>query len=280
MAADLAQREEPLPAYLRARADLRLRFAAGQRRTQLIDRADGGGYLVRVPAHPSGPEGHCEAVIVNTGGGMAGGDRLALAIEAGPGAGATITTQTAEKIYRAQGPATEIEIKLRLSEGSRLDWLPQETILFSGSRCHRRLTAELTGDARLTIAETVIFGRRSMGESVATGSFRDRWRLVRDGRLIYAEDVALPDQPARRLAQAASGRGAAAVATILHIGGDAESRLDAARACLASAGVEAGASAWDGMLLVKFVAADAQALRVHVVAMLAWLRGAGLPRSW
>ena len=222
----------------------------------------------------------CTAVLLNTGGGMAGGDRLRVEARTQPGAAALITTQAAEKIYRSQGPASEIDVALSLAPSSRLDWLPQETILFSGSILHRRLTVDMAGDAALTIGEATVFGRAAMNEVFETGTYRDRWRIRRDGSLIFAEDVRLDGMPAQLLARPAAGNGARAMATILHIGPDAEARLDDARAVLARGTVECAAGAWQGMSLIRFLAQDARALRTDFMAAMAWLRGDAMPRSW
>ena len=273
--------EAMLPAYIRADGTVRLTFGVVGERTKLVERADGGGYLVRTPRHrdPLGRE-VCEAVLINTGGGMAGGDRLMLTAEARPGAWALVTTQAAEKIYRSQGPASMVDVDLLLGPASRLDWLPQETILFSGSRLRRKLTCELGADAAVTIAETVIFGRIAMREVLDAGSFNDRWRIRRDGKLIFAEDVDLSATPARLLARKASGDGARAMATILHIAPKVELRIDGAREMLAQGSTESGASAWNGMLLMRFMSRDARTLRADVVRAVEWLRGEAAPRSW
>lgn len=267
-----------LPSYIRASGDLRLRFRAIGDRTRLVERADGGGFLIRSLGGAAAP--CCEAVLLNTGGGMAGGDRLSVTAEALPGTQATITTQAAEKIYRSDGATTRIDVALTLGAGSRLDWVPQETILFEGSRLQRQLAAELAGDAVLTIGEALIFGRIAMAEEMATGALHDRWRIRRGGRLIFAEDVALPDRPAERLAARAAGQGARAVAVILHAAPGAEARLAEARARIEGGVVEAAATAWDGMLLLRLLSPDAQALRAEFAALLAWLRGRSLPRCW
>src|ERR1700735_4156586 len=133
--AALPEDEALLPAYIRAAGTVTLGFTAGRSGTRLVERADGGGFLVRTPRRHADA---CEGGVIKHGGGMAGGDRLALTATTGPNADAVITTQAAEKIYRSQGPATEIEVGLTLGLESRLAWLPQETILFSGSRLSRR----------------------------------------------------------------------------------------------------------------------------------------------
>src|SRR5947209_19492492 len=135
---EIIQSAVPLvPDFVRARGGVRMRFAATPDRTQAIERAESGGYRVRFPRNAAG----CEAVLINTGGGMAGGDHMRAEIALNAGAAAVVTTQAAEKIYRSQGALTDIAIDLNLAAGSRLDWLAQEMILFCGSRWRRKLNA-------------------------------------------------------------------------------------------------------------------------------------------
>src|SRR6185312_1736624 len=71
-----------------------------------------------------------EAMIVNTAGGVAGGDRHDLDISVEDGAALGVTTAAAEKVYRTDGPDSAVAIGMTVGEGARLAWLPQETILF------------------------------------------------------------------------------------------------------------------------------------------------------
>ena len=81
----------------------------------------------------------------------------------------------------------------------------------------------------------------------------------------------------RRCSERAIADGARAVATIVHVAPDAEAALDSVRA----ASPKCGASAWDGMLIVRMLAADGASLRAAVIAVLAVLReGRPLPRVW
>jgi urease accessory protein len=274
---EIVERAVPLvPASVRASGGVRVRFGASSGRTQGLERAESGGYRVRFPRAAES----CEAVLINTGGGMAGGDRMKAAIALEADAAATVTTQAAEKIYRSQGPLTEIDVQLSLDTSSRLDWLPQETILFSGSRWRRKLTADVAADASLTIAESLVFGRIAMSEVVDRGFYHDRWRIRRAGKLVFAEDMRLDTNPARLLAAKASGNGARALATILHVAPDAEQRIEEARDLLVEAASECGASAWNGMLIVRFASRDAQALRSDLVRFVEGFRHAPMPRSW
>ena len=267
-----------VPAFVRDDSRLHASFVARAPATTRIDRLYSHGSLrLRMPrAH-----GICQAVLINTGGGIAGGDRMALDFAIGTGADVSITSQAAEKIYRAEGsePAS-IATRMSVDSGARLDWLPQETILFDGSRLQRTLDVELDPTARLTLLESVVLGRGAHGETVQHGSLRDRWRIRRGGRLVLAEAIRLDGEIAAQMARAAIGAGARAMATLLHIAPDAEQRLDATRVGLADTSSRCGASAWNGCLVVRFLSSDPAALRVDAARAATLLTGRAMPRSW
>ncbi|KQU50376.1 hypothetical protein ASG72_17310 [Bosea sp. Leaf344] len=273
-------REALLPLSIRAAGGVRLRFGCSGGRTQRREVAESGGYRVRFP---TSYDQSCEAVLINTGGGMAGGDamRVEAALEAG--CDAVITSQAAEKIYRSQGADTEVATRLSVASGARLAWLPQETILFSGARLNRSLTIEMSGDAELVACETMFFGRSAMGESVQRGALHDRWRLRRDGRLLLAEDLRIDGAIADQLARPAIGAGACAAATVLASGGQRSRDIDSIRLLLRESGgdsVESGAGLLSDLLVVRLLSRDAQALRRVLVTLLGQVTGRALPRTW
>ena len=237
---------------------------------------EAGGLRLRCPRVSGG----CEAVSINTGGGIAGGDtaRVDYVLEAG--ARVTFTSQSAEKVYRAEGDASDLRMSLTLAAGAVAEWLPQETILFDGARLDRRLDIDMAEDASLILLESVVFGRLAMGEEMRHGRFTDRWRVRRGGRLALAENVRL-DGPVRALLDCpALGQGARAVASFLIIAPQAEARLDEVRALLADVAFPHGASAWNKMLLARLAAPSPEALRAVIVRLLAGLRGRAAPRVW
>jgi urease accessory protein len=220
-----------------------------------------------------------EAVLINTAGGIAGGDRFDLAIAAGDGARLTVTSAAAEKVYRSLGPDATIRVKLTAGAGAAIAWLPQETILFDGARLDRTIDVELAPDARLIFAEAVVFGRIGMGETVAHGAIADRWRVRRGGALVYAETLRLDGAIAEKLGRTAIANGGAAIATVLIVPGSAET-LAPLRALGADLRGEVGTSAWNGIAVARLCAADGAALRHDLVALLTALRGRSLPRLW
>jgi urease accessory protein len=218
-------------------------------------------------------------MLINTAGGIAGGDSYTLEIAAGDKARLAVSSTAAEKVYRSLGPDARIRVRLSAGQDASLAWLPQETILFDGARFHRTIDIDLAADARLVFAEAVVFGRTGMGESLARGFFFDRWRVRRGGALIFAETVRLDGAIAATLGEAAVANGGAAIATILIIPGSAEI-IEQLRALGSRFRSEVGTSTWNGIAVARLCAADGAALRYDLITLLATLRDGKLPHCW
>jgi urease accessory protein len=263
-------------AAIRVRGGVNVAFAARDGTTVLADLEERGGYRAKLPRGGIGTE----AVLVNTGGGILGGDDVRFDVAVGPGADATLTTQSAERVYRTLADASRASVHLAVAGGARLAWLPQETILFDGSRMERRIEADVAADGTLLLAEAVVFGRAAMGESVRRGGFRDHWRVRRSGHLVFAEAAAIAGDVQALLQRPALGDGARAMASLLYLAPDAEDRRDEARAALLEASTRAAVSAWNGLLCARFLAHDAAALRRDLVRLVRCLARRAMPRVW
>ncbi len=266
-------------AHQRARGTLRLSFKLRGAATVLDGLRQEGCLKARFPRTEHG--GWTGAVTLNSSGGVAGGDALDTTIAAGPGTQATVASQAAERFYRALPGTTPAQVStaLHVAPGAALEWLPQETILFDRCAVQRRLMVNLTGDAWFLGIEQLVFGRTAMGEAVHKSSVRDLIQVRRDERLLLHDAIRIDGAVQSVLDRRATGGMARGVATLIHVAPDAETRLDALRQALA--GHDAGASAWDGMLVARIVASDGACLRTAVVAGLAALRAARpLPRVW
>ncbi len=269
------------PARQRSRGRIHLGVAcADGRDTRIHDMAEAGPLRVRLPRRPRGP---CEAVLLNTAGGIACGDHFSVTVEVGAGADLVLTTTAAEKVYRSDAPVSRFETHATLAAGAGLAHLPQETILFDRAAFARRFEADLAPDARLLAFEAVTFGRTARDEAITRGRFTDAWRIRRAGRLVYADSVCLDGALTEQLARAAVGGGARAAATLLDVSPEAECRLEEARAFLdetATEGVSAAASAWNGHLVIRILGRDPDALRAFSQRLLTAYRGRPLPRVW
>ena len=246
-------------------------------RTRIVDLDECGGYRIKFPTAVGSV---LEPVVINTGGGVAGGDKVSFDLTANAGAEVAFSTATAERIYRSLGTPTEIDVRLRADTGASLSWLPQATILFSGSRLIRRFDVDVSDSARLLMAEATVFGRIASGETMGAGLYHDVWRVRRDGRLLFAETTRLDgnlDETMRRPAVMASAR---STGLLLYVSPDAEDLRDAVRIALDGARALHGVSAWNGMLIVRVLAGGLtethQALQRAVQA----LTPRHVPRAW
>jgi urease accessory protein len=190
-----------------------------------------------------------------------------------------VTTAAAEKIYRAQGPAAELKIALKLAAASHLAWLPQETILFDRARLKRRIDIDLAAGASLLLCEIVVFGRAAMGERMRQGEFVDRWRMRRGGKLVFAETVRLDGDIGEKLSRPAMAKGGMAIGSALIVPGD-EALIERIRELTESFGGEVGISCWNGFAMARFCAQDAARLRADMMAVLGRASGSALPRLW
>jgi urease accessory protein len=225
------------------------------------------------------PDGWMQVVSVNTSGGIAGGDHLESRLHVQAGARVTFAGQAAERIYRRTPGEAPARIRTLLRTDGHAEWLPQETILFNRCALDRRLEVEMNRSGSFLGLEMLVFGRAAMAETVEHAFLRDVISIRRADRLALHDSVRLDGAVAAKLRHPAIANGARAVATLVYVAPDAEVRIDAARAALL--GADAGASAWDGMLVARIVAPDSAALRSVVFSVLAVLRDdRPPPRVW
>ena len=221
-----------------------------------------------------------EAVILNTSGGMTGGDILNIDVEAEDCA-LLITTQTAERVYRSGGtrPA-KIKINLSVSDTADLHWLPQETIVFNDSKFERTLTVKLSSCSNCLVAETIVLGREAMGEKICDCHFIDNWRVFRDGHLFHAESLRLSDEVEKIIAAPAGGNGARLLSTILYIGDNFEQVADRVSALIKQNSSNCAVSYWNDRLIIRLISAHSASARKDIENLLLTIREHPLPRVW
>lgn len=267
------------PCLPRARGRARVSFRGDpDGHTRLCEFFQQGCLKIRAP-HAM-PGAGAELVLINTAGGLTGGDRVAADIVVCKRADVTVTTPGSERIYRSLEGDAVVEQHLSVHAGARLDWLPQETILFNRGRLRRRLRVDLHGDAATTIAESVLLGRTAMGERVANGFFSDIWSVRRDGAMVFADATRIDDPFAGVTGHPATLAGSVAFATVVHAGGDLVRKRDGIRR-VADVDATAGVSLVGDLLVARIVAASGMALRRALISALLVLRdGRAMPRLW
>jgi urease accessory protein len=193
-----------------------------------------------------------EAVLVNTAGGIAGGDRLECDVTALSNASIAVTSQAAEKVYRALDAPARIATRLKVCEAAKLAWLPQETILFNWGRLSRTMEIELTHGAELLALEWLVLGRAAHGEEITGGHLADSWRVRKDGRLIWADTFRATEQTFPHLHRKALLSDCRAFGTLIYFGPHLDSRLEFLRAIASSLECYYAVTAVNGLIVVRF----------------------------
>lgn len=195
-----------------------------------------------------------EAVLVNTSGGVAGGDCLESTVTALGSGSIAVTTQAAEKIYGALDEYACITTKLKVSNAARLAWLPQETIVFNHARLCRRTEIELSSESELLALECLVLGRAARGEKLSAGAVLDTWQVKKNGRLQWCDTFRLTDEVFSRLSRKALLSDSTALATLLYFGPELEARLQLIRTQSVSFDCQCGASQVGGMVVARLAA--------------------------
>jgi len=260
----------------RARGRVSLSVKPGVRGT-VLDRLYQAGSFKAV--FPRGQGRGKQAVLVNTAGGVTGGDRFAATAHAGEGTHLTLTTQAAERVYRARpGETGQIENRLSLDDGAGLHWLPQETILFNGCALRRRMRVEMAPAARLLLVEPLIFGRMAMAETLTDANLCDRIEIWRDGVPVYIDALTFGGDVQAHLSRAFIAGGARAMASLVLAAPEAEAMLPRVRRMLPET---AGASLLrPDLLCLRLLATDGFELRRSLVPILQPRSEDDLPRPW
>lgn len=245
-------------------------------RTALLDLFQQGSSKISLPRQRSKSK---EVILINTAGGVTGGDAFDTHIEVRPNASLTVTTQAAERAYRAaRREVGHIRTEIKVCENACLHWLPQELILFNNSAVKRQLIVDLEQTATLLLVEPIVFGRTTMNEALDQVHFSDSIAISRAGVPLYFDRLHLSDNAMAHLNRRSTANGARAMASIVYVHEGAENQLDDIRSRLPET---AGASmVAQNTMVIRHLAADGFELRRDIIPILERLAGQHLPTSW
>lgn len=237
----------------------RLVLAGSTRGTRLVDLFQRCPTRVMFPGIRGAPLE--EAVIVNTAGGIAGGDRLGSAVTLLANASVTVTSQAAERVYRALSEPALIDTRLKVAETAKLAWLPQETIVFNGARMCRNTEIEISTGAELLALEWLVLGRAAHGEEIVDGQIIDGWQVKKDGRLIWADRFRAADDVVPRLRSPALLGDFKAIATLVYFGPEVQERVQFIRDLASELQCHCVATLVSGLMIVRLGARDVAELK-------------------
>jgi urease accessory protein len=245
----------------RARGSGEMVLAGSDKGTCIVDLVQRSPIRIMFPRVGNGAVD--EAVLVNTAGGVAGGDGLEYGVTALAGASIAVTSQAAEKVYRALNEPARIATRLVACEAAKLAWLPQETIFFNWARLARVIEIELASGAQLLALESLVLGRAAHGEKVVGGYISDSWRVRKDGRLIWADTFRATDDMFLHLQRKALLAECRAIGTLVYFGPDLEARLASLRDIAHSLAphCQCAATSVGGLVIARFAATLSSDLR-------------------
>jgi urease accessory protein len=205
-----------------------------------------------------------EAVLVNIAGGIAGGDRLEYVVTALSSASIAVTSQAAEKVYRALSEPARVTTKLNACETAKLAWLPQETIVFNRARLSRETEIDLAPGAELLALEWLVLGRAAHGENMVGGQITDTWRVKKDGRLVWADSFRVKDDIFPHLHRKALLSDCRALATLVYFGPSLDKQMERSREIALSLECDCAVTSVAGLMIVRFAAKLSSELRLAV----------------
>src|SRR5262249_3307187 len=209
-----------------------------------------------------------EAVLINTAGGIAGGDQIGIAVTALGNSSIAVTSQAAERVYRALNQPAHISTKLRASGTAKLAWLPQETIVFNRARFSRETEIDLSSGSELLALEWLVLGRVAHGEEMVGGHIADCWRVRKEGRLIWADTFRATDEIFPHLHRGSLLSDYKAVATLIYFGPYLDARLEFLRSIAFSPDCHWAATSLAGLIVIRFVAKESSDLRCGLRSVL------------
>lgn len=204
-------------------ATLSLGFEARQEREQTVTRMTRirhqGPLRVQRPFYPEGKTGCCHVYLLHPPGGLVSGDSLGIDVSVGAGAHSLVTTPAAAKLYKADsnGVAWQQHTKLKVEEGGTLEYLPQETLAFNGSKGEQTTTIDLEAGAKCIGWEVLALGRPVGNLPFVTGHLEQRFRLNQNGKPLWLERQILDPTHARFKGKWGQG-GATVQATLWVVG--------------------------------------------------------------
>ena len=268
----------------RAEGACRIVVAGDGKSTRIVDLYQQSPVRVLFPR--TGCERSLEAVLVNTSGGVAGGDRLQLNVTALPGASIAVTTQAAERIYGALDENAQITTHLNVGDTAKLAWLPQETIVFNHARVRRRTEIEISSGSELLALECLVLGRIARGEKLSAGAIIDTWQVRKDRRLRWCDTFRVTDEVFSHLSRKALLQDSTALATLLYFGPHLDEWLQLIRNQSVSFDCQCAATLVGGLLVARLAAKSSLELKASLRNLLKELGKAsapgpfGIPKMW
>ena len=125
------------------------------------------------------PEGDavCHNVLVHPPGGLVGGDTLDMTVTVGSGAHGLVTTPGATRFYKSDAGLATQQLKARVEDGARLEWLPLEAIAYNQCDALNRAVFDLSPSGEMMAWDITALGLPAAGMPFVQGTFRQHLEI-------------------------------------------------------------------------------------------------------
>lgn len=253
------------------RARLELEYTSHALRTVISHKKHYGPLLVQKPFYPENEV--CHTYLIHPPGGVVGGDRLELSIKVSQGSHALITTPAANKFYRSAGDTAVLEQNFTLADNIICEWLPQENILFDGSKLDMTTRINLGDHVRFIGWEMTCLGRPASGDNFNSGQSFQKFEIWQNNKPRLIERVQFDSAGLFRTEQWALANYSIA-ATMVALPAD-KNLLSKVRDYIETSNLEdvrMAATLIEDMLIVRGLGKDAETLRESLFSTWALIR--------
>jgi len=138
--------------------------------------------------------GAAYTLLLNPSGGLVGGDQLSIDLQLRDDAHVIISAPSANRVYRSQGEVSVQNVDLTVGSGGVLEWFPEHTIPYAGSRFRQKLQATLASGATLLLWDALAAGRIARGERWAFADLDNDIRITTASGGLLTERYRLDQQ--------------------------------------------------------------------------------------
>ncbi len=115
--------------------------------------------------------------LVNPSGGLVGGDHVSVEAQFHAHTHVLMTSPSANRVYRSLSEPAVQEVRLSVGSGARLEWVPEVTIPFAGSRFRQSIHVDLAPGATVVLWDGMASGRVAMRERWAFAAVENEIRI-------------------------------------------------------------------------------------------------------
>jgi len=251
-------------------------------KTCLLPQQRLGPLTVQRPFYPEGEV--CHVYVLHPPGGVVGGDRLKLAINARAGSHGLITTPGASKFYRSAGKTAQLHQQFNVAEDAILEFLPLESIYFPATELSSKISVNLQATSKFAAWEIHCFGLPVNNEDFKAGNVLLNTAVTVGGRLLLHDKLKIDSFELGRVSGLRGNRVYGSFVVFSQM--ISASLLDTLRSVQAERGIAGVSCVEPGLLVARYLGDSTEHAQIYFRKLWQMLRPVALgldacaPRIW